>query len=86
MPAGVADCYMNSGQTCSALTRMIVPRSRLAEVEALAVGTAETFTTGDPFDPSTRLGPLVSATQRERVRGYITQGCGRGSDAPDRWG
>src|SRR5665213_1989707 len=69
VPAGVAAAYMNSGQTCSALTRMIVPRSRLAEVEDLAVKTAETYTTGDPFDASTRLGPLVSATQRERVRG-----------------
>jgi len=71
---GVMMAYMNSGQTCSAHTRMIVPRSRLADVEAIAAETAETFTTGDPFDPSTRLGPLVSATQRERVRGYIRKG------------
>jgi acyl-CoA reductase-like NAD-dependent aldehyde dehydrogenase len=79
IPAGVAAAYMNSGQTCSALTRMIVPRSRLAEVEALAVKTAETYTTGDPFDASTRLGPLVSATQRERVRGYIHKGVDEGA-------
>ena len=64
VPAGVAAAYMNSGQTCSALTRMIVPRSRLAEVEDLAVKAAETYTTGDPFESSTRLGPRVSATQR----------------------
>ena len=66
VPAGVAACYINSGQTCSALTRMLVPRSRLAEVEALAVETAETYTPGDPFDGDTRLGPLVSATQLAR--------------------
>jgi betaine-aldehyde dehydrogenase len=71
---GVTMAYMNSGQTCSAQTRMIVPRSRLADVESIAAATAETFTTGDPFDPLTRLGPLVSATQRERVRGYIHKG------------
>ena len=87
---GVTMAYMNSGQTCSAHTRMIVPRSRLAEVEEIAAATAETFTTGDPFDPSTRLGPLVSATQRERVRGYIHKGEDEGAtlltggaEAPD---
>ena len=90
VPAGVAACYINSGQTCSALTRMIVPRSRLAEVERLAVETAETFTPGDPFDAATRLGPLVSAVQRDRVRGYIDKGVEEGAklltggaDAPE---
>jgi acyl-CoA reductase-like NAD-dependent aldehyde dehydrogenase len=71
---GVTSCYANSGQTCSALTRMVVPRSRLAEVEKLAVETAKSFATGNPFDPATRLGPLVSGVQRERVRGYIRTG------------
>jgi acyl-CoA reductase-like NAD-dependent aldehyde dehydrogenase len=79
VPAGVAAAYMNSGQTCSALTRMIVPRSRLAEVEELATTTAETWKPGDPFDSETRLGPLVSATQRERVRGYIKKGIDEGA-------
>jgi aldehyde dehydrogenase (NAD+) len=79
VPAGVAACYLNSGQTCSALTRMLVPRSRLAEAEALAVETAQTYKPGDPFDAETRLGPLVSATQLERVRGYITKGIEEGA-------
>ena len=79
VPAGVAACYINSGQTCSALTRMLVPRSRLAEVEALAVETAETYKPGDPFDGDTRLGPLVSSTQLERVRGYIKKGVDEGA-------
>ncbi|HMC41872.1 MAG TPA: aldehyde dehydrogenase family protein, partial [Acidimicrobiales bacterium] len=72
-------CYLNSGQTCSALTRMIVPRSKLGEVEAIAAKAAETYTTGDPFDSGTRLGPLVSAVQRERVRNYINKGVEEGA-------
>lgn len=74
VPDGVAKCFLNSGQTCSALTRMLVPRQRLAEAEELAVAAAESFTPGDPFDAGTRLGPLVSGTQRDRVRGYIKAG------------
>jgi acyl-CoA reductase-like NAD-dependent aldehyde dehydrogenase len=90
VPDGVVKCFLNSGQTCSALTRMLVPRERLAEVEAIAATTAAAFTPGDPFAPETGLGPLVSAVQRDRVRGYIEKGvaegaklvCG-GSQAPD---
>ena len=74
VPDGVGKCYLNSGQTCSALTRMLVPRTKLREAEELAVKAAEAFTPGDPFEDSTRLGPLVSETQRERVRGYIRKG------------
>jgi aldehyde dehydrogenase (NAD+) len=74
VPDGVNKCYMNSGQTCSALTRMLVPRDKLAEVEALATEAAEGWTAGDPFDKATRLGPLISAVQRDRVRGYIQRG------------
>ena len=90
VPDGVGKCYLNSGQTCSALTRMLVPRDRLAEAEELARVAAESFTTGDPFDPATRLGPLVSSAQRDRVRMYIDKGVGEGAtlvtggvEAPD---
>ncbi|MGA7416875.1 MAG: aldehyde dehydrogenase family protein [Acidimicrobiales bacterium] len=90
VPDGVNKCYMNSGQTCSALTRMLVPRDKLAEVEALATTAAEGFTAGDPFEKATRLGPLVSAVQRDRVRGYIQRGEDEGArlltggaEAPD---
>jgi acyl-CoA reductase-like NAD-dependent aldehyde dehydrogenase len=79
VPDGVAKCFLNSGQTCSALTRMLVPRQRLAEAEEIARASAEAFAPGDPFDEGTRLGPLVSATQRDRVRGYIEKGIEEGA-------
>jgi len=79
VPDGVGKCYLNSGQTCSALTRMLVPRERLSEVEELARSSAESFAPGDPFDSGTRLGPLVSAAQRDRVRNYIDKGIGEGA-------
>jgi len=79
VPDGLAKCYLNSGQTCSALTRMLVPLEKLAEAEELAKSAAEAFTPGDPFEESTRLGPLVSETQRERVRGYIEKGEAEGA-------
>ncbi len=79
IPDGVGKCYLNSGQTCSALTRMLVPREKLAEAEQIAAQAAETFTPGDPFEDSTRLGPLVSEIQRERVRGYIEKGEAEGA-------
>ncbi|MBW3667929.1 MAG: aldehyde dehydrogenase family protein [Actinobacteria bacterium] len=76
---GVGKCFLNSGQTCSALTRMLVPRSRLAEAEEIAVKAAESYTPGDPFADGTRLGPLVSAAQRQRVRDYINKGVEEGA-------
>jgi acyl-CoA reductase-like NAD-dependent aldehyde dehydrogenase len=79
VPDGVGKCYLNSGQTCSALTRMLVPREKLAEAERIAAQAAESFTPGDPFEESTRLGPLVSEVQRERVRGYIEKGEAEGA-------
>ncbi len=87
---GVGAAFLNSGQTCTALTRMIVPRSRLAEVEELATKAAEAYTPGDPFEPTTRLGPLASGPQHLRVRDYIRKGIDEGAklliggpDAPE---
>ena len=76
---GVGKCFLNSGQTCSALTRMLVPRSRLAEAEAIAAAVTAHYTVGDPFAPDTKLGPLVSDVQRERVRNYIEKGIAEGA-------
>src|SRR5690606_2607080 len=90
VPEAVGRAYLNSGQTCAALTRMLVPRSRLAEAEELAVRAAESYPVGNPFDESTKLGPLISAVQRDRVRGYIRKGIEEGAtlltggpDAPE---
>ena len=83
---GVGNAFLNSGQTCTAWTRMLVHRSRYDEAVELAAKTAAGYTVGDPFDPATRLGPLVSAGQRERVRGFIERAGARlvagGLDAP----
>jgi len=76
---GVFKCYLNSGQTCSALTRMVVPRSMLAEIEDIAVATASSFAPADPITGSSLLGPLVSATQQQRVRDYINKGIDEGA-------
>jgi acyl-CoA reductase-like NAD-dependent aldehyde dehydrogenase len=90
IPDGVGKCFLNSGQTCSALTRMLVPRSRLAEAEQIAAATAEQFKPGDPFESGTMLGPLVSEDQRKKVRDYIRKGSDEGAklvtggaEAPD---
>lgn len=77
--SGVGAAFGNCGQTCTALTRMIVPRSRLAEAEAIAKAAAETYKVGDPNEADSRLGPLVSSTQLERVRGYIQKGIDEGA-------
>src|SRR3954466_13556246 len=79
VPDGLGKCFLNSGQTCSALTRMLVPRERLAEAEAIAAGARARFAVGDPLEPGHTLGPLVSEAQRERVRGYIRKGIEEGA-------
>jgi aldehyde dehydrogenase (NAD+) len=79
LPNGVSMCYLNSGQTCTALTRMLVPRSKLAEIEQRVGEIAETYLPGDPFAETTRLGPLVSKAQLDRVRGYIQKGIDEGA-------
>jgi aldehyde dehydrogenase (NAD+) len=77
--AGVQNCYLNSGQTCSAWTRMLVPKAKHDEAVAIAKKAAESFTLGDPLAADTRLGPLISKRQQERVRGYIRKGIEEGA-------
>ncbi len=86
---GLFACYMNSGQTCTAHTRMLVPRDRQDEVIELARTAAEGFTVG-PASGDATLGPVISATQRDRVRSYIQKGIDEGAtlvaggpDAPE---
>jgi aldehyde dehydrogenase (NAD+) len=83
---GVGNAFLNSGQTCTAWTRMLVHRDHYDEAVELAAKTASGYVVGDPFDEVTRLGPLVSAAQRDRVRGFIERASARlvagGLDAP----
>lgn len=76
--AGVRNAFLNSGQTCAAHTRMLVPRDRLAEAEKYAAAAAEYLTPGDPLGDG-KLGPLVSERQRDRVRDYIRSGIEEGA-------
>ncbi len=76
----VTGCYLNSGQTCTAFTRMLVPASKYDEAAKLAVEAAKGFTLGDPMSEATRLGPLSSQMQLDRVRSYIKKGIEEGAD------
>jgi acyl-CoA reductase-like NAD-dependent aldehyde dehydrogenase len=77
--AGVNNAFLNSGQTCTAWTRMLVPREKQQEAERIAAEAADSLTPGDPFGEVARLGPLVSDAQRDRVRGYIRKGVEEGA-------
>jgi betaine-aldehyde dehydrogenase len=76
----ISSCFLNSGQTCSAHTRMLVPESKYEEAAGMAVEIAKTFTVGDPFGGAAKLGPLISDVQRARVRGYIEKGMEEGAE------
>lgn len=76
----VAACYLNSGQTCSAHTRLVVPAARYEQARDLAKAAAERYVVGDPRDENTRLGPLASAAQLKRVRDYIERGIAEGAE------
>ncbi len=76
---GVAKAFVNSGQTCNALTRMLVHLDGYDEAVGHAAKNSERYLTGDPLAEGTRLGPLASAAQRDRVRGFIEQGAAEGA-------
>ncbi|MGH3757332.1 aldehyde dehydrogenase family protein [Actinophytocola sp.] len=75
----VANCFMNNGQACSALTRLLVPADRHDEVVEAAAAAASKYVPGDPTLETTRIGPAVSAAQRDRVVGYIHRGVEEGA-------
>ncbi|HEX3397912.1 MAG TPA: aldehyde dehydrogenase family protein [Steroidobacteraceae bacterium] len=75
----VLHVFQNSGQSCNAPTRMLVPAAKLADVEAIAKRVAESVITGDPSSEKTNLGPVVSKLQFERVEGYIAKGIAEGA-------
>ncbi|CAM3417344.1 aldehyde dehydrogenase [Nocardioides dubius] len=69
----------NNGQTCHAATRILAPRSRYAEVVEAVTETVAALRVGDPLDPGTQIGPLVSRMQQEKVLGYVDKGRGEGA-------
>jgi betaine-aldehyde dehydrogenase len=76
----VNGCYLNSGQTCTALTRMLVPDSLYEQAKTMAAEVAQGFTVGDPMLETTKLGPLSSQAQLERVRSFIKKGQQEGAE------
>jgi len=78
--ATVNACFLNSGQTCTAHTRLLVPAARYAEAAKVAVEAAKGFTLGNPLSADAKLGPLISDTQRDRVRVYIKKGIAEGAE------
>jgi aldehyde dehydrogenase (NAD+) len=74
-----ATTLLNNGQICWLSTRVLAPRSRYQEVVDTVSGLAGSLTIGDPLDPSTQVGPLVSARQRDRVESYIAKGSAEGA-------
>jgi aldehyde dehydrogenase (NAD+) len=76
---GVEDVMLNSGQTCNALTRMFLPRSRYEEAVDIARQVAEENIVGDPNDSRVTMGPMASASQKQTVLNYIKQGIAEGA-------
>jgi len=79
--AAEGSSFRNAGQACSAKTRLVVSRRRKDELLGRLVELVETMTVGDPFDPATKIGPLVTARQRDLVEGYIASGLAQGAKA-----
>ena len=77
--ASVLHVFQNSGQSCNAPTRMLVPAAKLAAVEAIAKKVAEAVVVGDPKSEGTAVGPVVSKIQFDRVEGFIAQGIAEGA-------
>ena len=80
VPAALIMAFMNSGQACAAGTRLLVPKSRLDEIKPAIVKTMPAFPVGDPANPKTAVGPMVSQKQYERVQSYIRKGIEEGAE------
>ena len=77
---GVASCFGNSGQSCNAPTRMLVPKARMAEAIEVAKAAAAKASVGDPLAETTRLGPVVSKLQFDKIQGLIQKGIDEGAE------
>jgi aldehyde dehydrogenase (NAD+) len=80
IPAALILAFMNSGQACAAGTRLLVPKSRLRDVKTAIVDAMAAFKVGDPADPKTAIGPMVSQKQYDRVQSYIRKGVEEGAE------
>jgi aldehyde dehydrogenase (NAD+) len=80
IPAALVLAFMNSGQACAAGTRLLVPKSQLEEVKRGIRTAMRAFTVGDPADPKTAIGPMVSQKQYERIQSYIRKGSEEGAE------
>jgi aldehyde dehydrogenase (NAD+) len=80
IPSALVMAFMNSGQACAAGTRLLVPKSRLSEVKQAIREAMRAFSVGDPADPTTGVGPMVSQKQYERVQSYIRKGIEEGAE------
>ncbi|HWX26510.1 MAG TPA: aldehyde dehydrogenase family protein [Steroidobacteraceae bacterium] len=79
IPAALGMAFMNSGQACAAGTRLLVPRKQLDAVKRAIVEAMQAFPVGDPADPKTAVGPMVSQKQYDRVQSYIRKGVQEGA-------
>jgi aldehyde dehydrogenase (NAD+) len=79
IPTALIAAFLNSGQACAAGTRLLVPKSRFDEVKRAIVETMAAFPVGDPADPRTAVGPMVTQKQYERVQSYIRKGIEEGA-------
>jgi aldehyde dehydrogenase (NAD+) len=80
IPSALVMAFLNSGQACAAGTRLLVPRSRLDEVKRGIHDAMRNITVGDPADPKTAVGPMVSQKQYERIQSYIRKGIEEGAE------
>ena len=79
IPTALAIAFMNSGQACVAGTRLLVPKTRFDEVKRTILAAIRAFPVGDPSDPKTAVGPMVTQKQYERVQSYIRKGIEEGA-------
>src|ERR1700678_603899 len=79
IPSALLMAFLNSGQACAAGTRLLVPKSRVDQVKQAIVNSMSAFRVGDPADPKTAVGPMVSQKQYEQVQSYIRKGIAEGA-------
>jgi len=80
IPTALGIAFLNSGQACAAGTRLLVPRRRLAEIRRSILQAMESMPVGDPADPKTAVGPMVTSKQYDRVQSYIRKGIVEGAE------